>query len=134
MRRSGESEVPIVNLLLWILQSVLAAAFLAAGAMKLAQPRERQVARMKWVEDVPEPGIKAIGALEVAGAIGLTLPGALGIAVVLTPSAAVGLAALMLGAAGLHARRSEPSRIATNVVLLALAVVIAWGRFGPYHF
>ena len=95
MRRSGESEVPIVNVLLWILQIVLAAAFLAAGAMKLAQPR---------------------------------------IAVLLTPLAAVGLAALMLGAAGLHARRSEPSHIATNVVLLALAVVIAWGRFGPYHF
>jgi hypothetical protein len=34
MRRSGESEVPIV--LLWIVQIVLAAAFLAAGAMKLA--------------------------------------------------------------------------------------------------
>ena len=134
MRRSGESEVPIVNVLLWIVQIVLAAAFLAAGAMKLAQPRERQVARMKWVEDVPEPGIKAIGALEVVGAIGLILPGALGIAVLLTPLAAVGLAALMLGAAGLHARRSEPSHIATNVVLLALAVVIAWGRFGPYHF
>lgn len=134
MRRSGESEVPIVNVLLWIVQIVLAAAFLAAGAMKLAQPRERQVARMKWVEDVPETGIKAIGALEVVGAIGLILPGALGIAVLLTPLAAVGLAALMLGAAGLHARRSEPSHIATNVVLLALAVVIAWGRFGPYHF
>ena len=123
-----------MNVLLWTLQIVLAAAFLAAGAMKLAQPRERQVARMKWFEDVPEPGIKAIGALEVVGAIGLILPGALGIAVLLTPLAAVGLAALMLGAAGLHARRSEPSHIATNVVLLALAVVIAWGRFGPYHF
>ena len=123
-----------MSVVLWILQVVLAGAFLAAGAMKLTQSRARLAERMKWVDDVSAPGIKAIGALEVVAAVGLILPGALGIAVVLTPLAAVGLVVLMLGAAGLHARRSEPSHIAINAVLLALAAVIAWGRFGPYHF
>ncbi len=123
-----------MTVVLWVLQVVLAGAFLMAGAMKLTQPRERLAPRMQWVDDVSAPAIKAIGALEVAGAIGLVLPGALGVAVVLTPLAAVGLALLMLGAAGLHVRRSEPNFVGINAVLLVLAVVIAWGRFGPYHF
>ncbi|MEU7004076.1 DoxX family protein [Nonomuraea sp. NPDC046570] len=50
----------------------------------------------------------------------------------LTPLAAMGLAITMLGAAATHARRKEPLAIAVNVVLLALAAVIAWGRFGSY--
>jgi hypothetical protein len=39
---------------------------------------------------------------------------------------------MMLLAALTHGRRKEPSGIALTVVLFALAVVIAWGRFGPY--
>jgi hypothetical protein len=35
---------------------------------------------------------------------------------------------------GTHARRKEPQAIAVNLVLLALAAVVAWGRFGPYAF
>jgi hypothetical protein len=62
------------------------------------------------------------------------LPAATGIAVVLTPLAATGLAVTMVLAGFVHARRKEPSGIATNAALLALAVVIAWGRFGPYSF
>ena len=123
-----------MTVVLWVLQVVLAGAFLMAGAMKLTQPRERLAPRMQWVDDVSAPAIKAIGALEVAGAIGLVLPGVLGVAVVLTPLAAVGLALLMLGAAGLHVRRSEPNLVGINVVLLVLAAVVTWGRFGPYHF
>jgi DoxX-like family len=48
--------------------------------------------------------------------------------------AAVGLVVLMAGAVVTHARRREPQLIVVNVVLLALAVVVPWGRFGPYSF
>jgi hypothetical protein len=44
----------------------------------------------------------------------------------------VGVVLLMIGAAITHARRRESSMIAVNVVLLVLAAVVAWGRFGPY--
>ena len=57
-----------------------------------------------------------------------------GIAVWLAPLAACGIVLIMVLAAGLHARRKEPGAIATNVVLLVLAVFVAWGRFGPYSF
>jgi hypothetical protein len=50
------------------------------------------------------------------------------------PLAAVGLILLMAGAAITHARRGESQAIASNVVLIVLAAVVAWGRFGPYPF
>jgi len=60
------------------------------------------------------------------------LPGLTDIAPVLTPVAAVGLVALMVGAAITHARRGESTMIIVNVVLAALAAFVAWGRFGPW--
>ncbi|MGW9134872.1 DoxX family protein [Streptomyces sp. NPDC055681] len=49
-------------------------------------------------------------------------------------AAARGLAVLMAGAAVVHGRRKEPQMIAVNALPLALAVVVAWGRLGPYAF
>jgi hypothetical protein len=54
------------------------------------------------------------------------------VATVLVPVAAVGLALLMVGAAATHRRRGELPMIGINAVLLVLAVVVAWARFGPY--
>jgi hypothetical protein len=124
-----------MNVALWIVAGVLAAAFLAAGAMKLSQPRKKLAdSGMGWVEDFSDGAVKGIGALEVLGALGLILPAALNIAPVLVPVAATGLALVMVGAVITHARRREPQLIVVNVVLLALAAVVAWGRFGPYAF
>ena len=78
--------------------------------------------------------MKLIGALEVLAAIGLILPAAFDVVPVLVPLAAVGLVALMVGAALIHARRREAPLIVVNLVLLALAAVVVWGRFGPYPF
>lgn len=121
-----------MNIFLWIVAGLLALVFLAAGAMKLSQPREKLAASMGWVDGVSAPLVKAIGGLEVLGALGLILPAATGIAPILTPLAAVGLAVVMVGAIATHLRRKEYSAIGINVVLLILAAVVAWGRFGPY--
>jgi uncharacterized membrane protein YphA (DoxX/SURF4 family) len=123
-----------VNVVLWIIAGLLAAAFLVAGLTKLTQPKDKLAARMGWVEDFSPGVVKLIGALEVLAAIGLILPAALDVVPVLVPLAAVGLVVLMAGAAITHARRHEPQLIVVNVVLLALAVVLLWGRFGPYSF
>lgn len=72
--------------------------------------------------------------MEVLGAIGLILPAAVDIAPALAPVAAIGLAVVMVGAAVTHGRRGETKNVAVNAVLLALALVVAWGRFGPYAF
>jgi uncharacterized membrane protein YphA (DoxX/SURF4 family) len=122
-----------MNIVLWILQILLALAFGMAGVMKLAQPKEKLAAAgMGWTEDVSPGVIKLIGALELLAAIGLILPAATGIAPILTPLAAVGLVLIMIGAAITHGRRKENQMILVNGVLLVLAAVVAWGRFGPY--
>ncbi len=121
-----------MSVVLWVLQGVLAVAFLMAGAMKLMRGREQLRESMGWVEDFSARTIKVIGLLEVLAAIGLVLPGLTGILPVLTPLAALGLVGLMLGAAVTHYRRHEPPMIAINAALGIVAAVVAWGRFGPW--
>ncbi len=124
-----------MNVVLWIVAGVLAAAFLGAGLMKLAQPKEKLVeSGMGWAGDFSPGVVKAIGALEVLGALGLILPAVFDVATVLVPLAAVGLALIMAGAIVVHARRKETPMVVANVVLLVLALFVAWGRFGDYSF
>ncbi|MEW1841829.1 DoxX family protein [Nonomuraea angiospora] len=124
-----------MNVVLWIIAGLLALAFAGAGLMKLSQPKEKLAASgLAWTEDFSAGAVKGIGALELLAAIGLILPAALGIVPVLTPLAAAGLVIVMIGAAVVHARRKEYQGIAINAVLLVLAAVVAWGRFGPYSF
>lgn len=119
-----------MNVALWIVAGVLAVLFLASGVVKVARSRAQLVAAgQTWVDDVGAGAAKAIGGLEILAAVGLVLPAALGIAPVLVPLAAVGLALLMIGAMVVHARRHEVRGIVVTVVLLALAVLVAWGRF-----
>ncbi|MEP6650441.1 MAG: DoxX family protein [Lapillicoccus sp.] len=123
-----------MNVVLWVVQIVLAAAFLMAGAAKVLQPKEKLRERMAWVDDFSQPMVRFIGSMEILGALGLVLPAATSIAPILTPIAAVGLIVVMIGAAITHLRRREPAIVPVNLVLLVLAAVVAWGRFGPYHF
>jgi uncharacterized membrane protein YphA (DoxX/SURF4 family) len=123
-----------MNIALWIIAGLLAVAFLASGAMKLIQPKEKLASGYGWVEDFSAGTVKAIGTLEVLAAVGLILPAALDIAPVLVPLAAVGLLLLMLGASITHLRRHEAQGMVVTLVLLAVAAVVVWGRFGPYSF
>ncbi|MFG1624982.1 DoxX family protein [Kribbella sp. NPDC049227] len=125
-----------MNVFLWIVAGVLAAFFLAAGANKLSQSRRKLLANpnMQWVEDFSAGTLKLIGTAEVLGALGLILPGALDIAPILVPLAAVGLAVIMAGAIVTHARRKEWKVLPLNAVVLILAVLLAVFRFGPNSF
>ncbi len=124
-----------MNVVLWIIAGLLAAAFLAAGAMKALQPKEKLIASgMGWAADFSDGQVKLIGLVEVLGAIGLILPAVLDIAPVLVPLAATGLAITMAGAILVHVRRKENQAVLPSLVLLVLAAVVAWGRFGPYSF
>jgi len=121
-----------MNIALWIAAGVLAALNLAVGIMKLAQPREKLAESMAWAADFSDHAVRAIGVLEVLAAVGLVVPGLLHIAPVLVPLAAAGVAGLQIGAAITNVRYGEVNRIPINVVVFALAVFVAWGRFGPY--
>jgi len=124
-----------MDIVLWILAGVLALAFAGAGFLKLTTPREALIEKgMAWANDFSAQGVRAIGAIEVVGAVGLILPGALDIAPVLTPLAALGLALTMAGAVVVHLRRGESKESAPALVLGVLALVLAILRFGPYSF
>jgi len=124
-----------MNVVLWVVAGLLAAAFLMAGLMKLAQPKAKLAeSGMAWTEDFSAGQVKAIGLIEVLGAIGLILPALLDIAPILVPIAATGLALTMLGATVVHARRGEKSNIPVTLVLAVLAAFVAVMRFGPNAF
>lgn len=123
-----------MDIALWIVAGLLAVLFLAAGVAKALTSTEKLVASMAWVEGFSPGVVKLIGVLEVLAAIGLILPAWADIAPILVPFSATGLAIVMALAATVHARRGESQMIVVNVVLLAGAVFVAWGRFGPYAF
>jgi hypothetical protein len=121
-----------MNLALWIIAGLLAVLMLNA-ATKLFAPKEKLASKYGrgWMGDNGVGFVKTIGALELLAAVGLILPAALGIAPVLVPLAAVGVVLLMVGAMITHLRRNEVVPIVMNVIFLAMAAFVAWGRFGP---
>jgi len=121
-----------VNTALWIAQIALAFAFMTAGLLKLRQPKEKLAMTMGWVDDFSAGFVKFAGVVEVLGALGLILPAVFDVAPVLVPIAAAGLALEQVGAAVVHLRRKEPRFVVANAILFALAVFVAWGRFGDY--
>jgi hypothetical protein len=114
---------------LWALQGLLAFVFLASGTLKVVLPRDKLAATAKgaWANDFSAPQVKLIGLAETLGAVGLVVPTLTGIAPMLTPMAAAGLVAIMIGAAATHVRRKEPPT--PPLVLGVLAAIVAVGRF-----
>lgn len=113
---------------LWILQALLAFAFLAAGGMKLVMPIETLEAQMGFVSYTPEFLVRFIGLAELTGAVGLIVPAALRIKPWLTPLAAGGLGLVMVLAVGLHISRAEWAQVGPPIVLLVLLGMVAYGR------
>jgi hypothetical protein len=114
-----------MNVVLWILQVLLAAAFLAHGLLMLTPPPEIAVQMNAFL---PRWFQVFIGAAEVLAAIGLILPGVTRIMPFLVTWAAVGLMIVTVSATILHTTRGEFSSAATTFVLLVLATFVAWQR------
>jgi putative oxidoreductase len=114
---------------LWIVQILLALAFLLAGFMKVSQPIDNLKKNMNWVAHTSPGIVRLIGTLEILGALGLILPAVTHILPWLTPVAAVGLVLTMIGAAIFHVRLKEFSALAAPLILLLLALFIVYGRF-----
>lgn len=114
---------------LWVAQALLAAMFLMAGFMKLtAAPADMVAMGMLWAENAPVALIRFIGIAEVAGAIGVILPAATRIMPGLTKLAALGLAVIQVLAFGLHFYRGEFEVLPMNIILIAIAAFVIWGR------
>lgn len=111
---------------LWIVQGLLALLFLFAGSMKLIVPIEMMTAQMP----LPLPGLflRFIGTCEVAGALGLILPGLLRIRPMLTPLAACGLVIIMIGATVVTLAGGGGVSALVPLVVGLLCTAVAYGR------
>ncbi|GAA1632146.1 DoxX family protein [Catellatospora bangladeshensis] len=115
-----------MELAYWIVAGLLAVFYLYAGGKKAVQSRERLQPMMGWVDTIPMPLVRTIGALEILGAIGLILPPLTGIAAWLAVAAAVGLVLIQVGGIYVHVSRGEGRLIGLNIALLITAAAAAW--------
>lgn len=115
---------------LWIVQILLALAFVMAGVMKATQPIPKLETRMAWVNSInPRSLVRVIGALEFLGGLGILLPAVTGVLPWLTPLAAAGLVLAMIGAIVLHViRRDSFAHYLPSLVLGLLAAFVLYGR------
>lgn len=117
------------NIALWILQVLLAFAWLGAGFMKATQPIDQLAAAgMGFVNTFPVWAVRFIGISEIAGALGLILPSALRIKPILTPVAGFALALVMVLAALWHVSQGEMAALPSNIILGGLSAFVGWGR------
>ncbi len=122
-----------MNIILWILQIALALVYLLHGRLMISPPTA-MAKGMQYVFDLA-PGFRQfIGIAEVLAAVGLILPALTNILPWLTPLAATGLVILMASAAVFHVLRHEYPNVVFNLILLALATVVAYMRWSILPF
>lgn len=115
-----------MNVLLWVLQVLLALAFLAHGWMLLTPPAaiaaQLNASLPRWFQIF-------LGVAEILAAVGLTLPGFTRIQPWLVSWAAAGLMIVMISATVFHLSRGEVGPAATTTLLLAMATFVAYMRW-----
>jgi hypothetical protein len=126
----------MMDITLWIAAGLLAGVALLAGTTKTLLPREKLagIHGGEWTRDFSPGFVRTLGILELLAAVGLILPAVVDVAPVLVPVTAACWVALMVGAMVTHGRLGQFKLAMLNLVYLALAVYIAWGRFGPESF
>jgi len=115
-----------MNIVLWVLQVLLALAFLAHGCLLLFPPAaivdQMNASLPRWFQ-------LFLGVAEILAAVGLTLPGFTRIQPWLVSCAAAGVMIVMVCATIFHLMRGEVSSAITTVVLLAVATFVAYVRW-----
>jgi len=115
-----------MNITLWVLQVLLALAFLAHGRLYLSPPAEM----IEQINALIPPAFRMfIGAAEVLAAVGLTLPAVTRIQPWLVPLAAAGLMVVTMSACLLHTARGELSAAMTTAILFVLVTFVAYMRW-----
>lgn len=115
------------NTRLWLAQGVLAVMFLLAGIPKLVMSAEQM--KTAGPIQLPVAFIRFIGVCEILGAIGMIVPGLLGIKPGLTPLGATGLVIIMIGATVVNIVDGPAPAAIITVVLGTLAAFVVYGRW-----
>ncbi len=116
-----------LSVALWGTQGLLAAGFLMAGATKLMTPADQLAAMIPWTGEYAAL-VPVTGLVDVAGGLGILLPSLTRILPRLTVLAALGLIVLQVLAGLFHLSRGEVDVLPMNIVFIALASFVLWGR------
>jgi uncharacterized membrane protein YphA (DoxX/SURF4 family) len=114
-----------MNIVIWILQVLLALAFLAHGWLSLSPPAE---ILDQMNASLPRWFTLFLGVAEVLAAVGLILPGITRILPGLVTWAAVGIMIVTASATVYHVARGEMSSAAITLVLFGMATFVAYMR------
>ncbi|HUF25391.1 MAG TPA: DoxX family protein [Gemmatimonadaceae bacterium] len=125
---SGAGPGGARHIVLWVAQALLAVAFGSAGLLKLSMPMPQLIEMLVWPSALPPELVRTIGAVELIGAAGLIIPAATRIVPWLTPIAALGLSVIMALAIVFHIAREEWAALPINLIFIAMAGFIVWGR------
>lgn len=119
-----------MEIVVWIVQILLAVAFVMAGVMKVTQPIPKLEERMAWVKSINRRSlVRVIGVLELLGGLGIILPAITGVVPQLSVLAAGGLVLTMIGALVLHIIRKDSfAHYLPSLVLGLLAAFVLYGR------
>jgi putative oxidoreductase len=132
MTMTATSSQPVSrgwNIAIWLGQIALAALYLMAAYMKGMMPIADLAAMgLLWAEGAPVWLVRGIALLEFLGAVGVILPAATRILPQLTVLAAWGLLAIQALAIPFHMIRGEFEPLPFNLIYVALAVFVLWGR------
>jgi uncharacterized membrane protein YphA (DoxX/SURF4 family) len=115
-----------MNVVLWVVQILLALAFFAHGCLFLFPPaavvEQMNASLPRWFQ-------LFLGVAEVLAAVGLTLPGLTRIQPWLVSAAAAGVMIVMISATIFHTMRGEVSSAVTTALLLAMAALVGYMRW-----
>lgn len=115
-----------MKILIWVLQVLLALAFLAHGCLFLFPPasivEQMNASLPRWFQ-------LFLGVAEVAAAVGLTVPGLTRIQPRFVPLAGAGIMIVTISATVFHGMRGEVSSAAITFVLLLIATFVAYMRW-----
>jgi hypothetical protein len=114
-----------MNIVLWVIQVLLALIFLFAGVTKLILPIEEMTKQMA----MPGLFLRFLGVAEVLGTLGLILPGLFRIKTWLTPLAAAGLMVIVIGATVITLMIGGGATALFPLVTALLAAFVAYGRW-----
>ena len=111
----------------WIVAGILALAYLFSGVTKLVRSKAHlEASGQRWVAGARPSFIKFVGVVEILGALGVILPPAFSVLVILAPLAAIGLVLVQAVAIGVHMQIRDVKTLPVNIVLLILAFATAW--------
>jgi len=116
------------NIGIWVAQVLGAGLFIMSGVMKTMTPIPELSAMMPWAGEYSATFVRFIGVIDIAGGVGLLLPSLTRIMPRLTVIAAAACVLLQILAIGFHATRGEFEVLPLNVVYIALALIVLWGR------